>query len=83
MGQFPPPIFVAAMEEIASIPDTSVANRWPASGYRSRPHHTGDGRSPETGRHGGWLWLRPRTKSGFEQSQQGSPLTTPDDAIDM
>jgi hypothetical protein len=24
-----------------------------------------------------------RTKSGFEQSQQGSPLTTPDDAMDM
>jgi hypothetical protein len=35
-GSFPPPSFVAGMEELASMPDTSVANCWPASGYRSR-----------------------------------------------
>jgi hypothetical protein len=52
MGQKPPPSIATGMDELARRPDASVANRWSASGYRSRPLHTGDGCSPETGRRG-------------------------------
>jgi hypothetical protein len=55
-GQFPPPSFVAGMEELASIADTGVAKfvdlHQVAAVIGGRPRHAGDGCSPETCRHG-------------------------------